>query len=245
MTTKYAEDLFEAIHSLNIVDSVSVVNKCREEGNWAVLLEVSQAVALDPLFGNSGHFTTSMSCTDVGGVTGAGLTMRDFPDGSTMVLKAYSSKVGGGSLITKFHAFEKPIADFIYNMVGECGVTTGRKRDLGWFDGPAVRHAISLTGAKVSINCMDVIAELPSGSSSIAVCFAYKNKYTNSVTYDWPYNLYDYDPLYVFLDIRDKEKNEIIRDYILLIEKVIGQKITSYGVGPSRNDFRMREEAFR
>lgn len=244
MTDDYAKELFEAINSINVVDSVDVVSKCRAEGNWAVLLEVSQAVCLDRLFGNGGHFVTSSSCTDMGGAVGAGLTYHDFPDGSTMVLKAYGSKVGGGPYITKFSEDEMHIDKFIDEMVGEHGVTTGRKRGLGWFDGPAVRHSIALTGADICINCMDVIAELPKVTPYVKVCFAYKNIYTGEITYNWPYILSDYRPLYLTMTLTGKTKSQIIRDYILLVEAVIGKKISGYGVGPSREGYRGRTEAF-
>ena len=240
MTDKYAKELWEAIKKINIVSSEAVIENCRQEGKWACLLEVSQAVCLDPLFGNGGHFTTSTPCTNIGGAVGAGLTLRDFPDGSIMVLKAYGSKVGGGPFITKFSEEEKMIGDFIYDMVGERGVTTGRKRELGWFDGPAVRHSISITGAeKICINCMDVVAELSKVTDKIKICFAYKNIETGEITYDWPYNLSEWEPLYEEMTLEKKPKKNV-KNYIKLIEKVIGQKIYGYGVGPSRNDFRKR-----
>ena len=115
---------------------------------------------------------------------------------------------------------------------------------MGWFDGPAVRHSIALTGADICINCMDVIAELPKVTQCVKVCFAYKNIYTNEITYDWPYALADYKPLYTTMTITNKSKAQIIRDYILLIEEVIGKKISGYGVGPSREGYRTREDAF-
>ena len=245
MTREYATKLWEAINKLHIVNSMEVIANCRNEGNWAVLLEVSQAVCLDPLFGNGGHFTTSTPCTDLGGIMGSGLTGYDFPDGTTMVIKAYGSKVGGGPYITKFTSEEEEIGQFIDDMVGEHGVTTGRKRDLGWFDGPAVRHSIALTGADICVNCMDVIAKLLEVTDKIKVCFAYANSYTLEVTYDWPYHLEDYIPLYVELPIKGKSEEQIIAEYIQLIEAVIGQKIEGYGVGPSREDYRIREEAFK
>ena len=241
---EYAEELWDAIQKLDVVDSVELISYCRTARNWAVLLEVSQAVLLDPLFGNGGHFCTSMTCTDIGGAAFAGLTMHDFSDGSNLILKAYGSKVGGGPYITKFTPEEQNIADFIDDMVGEHGVTTGRKRDLGWFDAPAVRHSINLTGADICVNCMDVIAALPAVTDHVKVCFAYKNKITDEVTYNWPYHLDDYEPLYVSLPINDKTEVQIIAEYILLIEMLIGRKIKGYGVGPSREDYRNREAAF-
>ena len=240
----YVKELWDAIHQLKIVDSVEVIQRCRIEENWAVLLEVSQAVGLDPLFGNGGHYCTSTPCTDVGGIAGTGLTTVDFNEGTTLMCKAYTSKVGGGPFVVKFKENEMIIDEFIDNMVGEHGVTTGRKRDLGWFDGPLVRHSIALTGAKVSVNCMDVIAALKDITDTVKICYAYKNKRTGEVTYSWPYFLDDYSPLYLSLSIKGKSDKQIIREYILMIEKVIGQKICEFGVGPGREDYRNRDEAF-
>ena len=242
LTDEYTEKLWSAINQLNIVESNSVIYQCRNEGNWAVLLEVSQAVCLDNLFGNGGHFVTPMSCTNTAAAAGIGLTMHDFPDGEIMVLKAYSSKVGGGPFITKFTEDEVAIGTLIDNIVGEHGVTTGRKRDLGWFDGPAVRNSIMLTGCKrIAVNCMDVIAELPKVTDTIKVCYAYQHKETGEVTYGWPYHLDQYNPLYITMDIKYKRKPQIIEDYLILLEAIIGHKINIYGTGPSREDLIYRK----
>ena len=236
MTEEYAVEVLNAINNINIVDSQKVIAKCRKEKKWAVLLEVSQAVCLDPLFGNSGHFTTSTPCTDIGAAAFAGLTMYDFPDGSYMVLKAYGSKVGGGPYITQFTEEESNIANFIYDMVGERGVTTGRKRSLGWFDGPAVRHSIQLTGAEICINCIDVMEELAKVTDTFKICYAYRNKITGEIEYDWPYHIADYEPLYLKVPIAGKSKQEVCDIYIETIEKVIGKRVKYIGVGPSNED---------
>ena len=241
---EYVEELWQAIHQLKIVDSVEVTNRCRQDGDWAVILEVSQAVGLDPLFGNGGHFCTSTPCTDVGGIAGCGLTIHDFPEGTFLMCKAYTSKVGGGPFIVKFTEAEKTIDTLIHEIVGEKGVTTGRNRDLGWFDGPLVRRAIALTGGKICINCMDVIAELSQVTNHVKVCYAYRHKKTGEITYEWPYHLADYEPLFITMDISQMSKEEIIRNYILLLESVLGQKIHQYGVGPKREDFLPRRAAF-
>lgn len=245
MSREYATKLYDAIHKLNIVDSSKIVSSCRydSENNWAVLLEVSQAMCLDQLYGNGGHFVTSSPCSDIGAAAFAGLTFDDFSDGSTMILKAYSSKVGGGPFITKFEPNEAHIADYIYSTVGECGVTTGRKRDLGWFDGPAVRASLHRTGAwNICLNCMDVLGQIP--SSEAKICFAYRNKTTGQITYDWPYFLSDYEPLYETIPVgwdcfklRDKSKlNELAWNYIHRVEEIIGANITCIGTGGSCED---------
>lgn len=241
LNEKYVKALWEAINTVNVVRGEEIIANCREDMKWAPLLEISQGVGLDWLFGNGGHYVTSASCTDTGGIVGSGLTRYDFPDGSTMVCKAYGSKVGGGPFITIFTPEEEKIRDYIHKKVGETGVTTGRKRDLGWFDGPAIRYAIKLTGADICINCMDVIAKLHEVTDVLKVCFAYKNIFTGEVTYGWPYHLQYWSPLYLELPIAGKSEEQIMSDYINLIETVIGQRIVGYGVGPSRGDYRERK----
>ncbi len=260
----YCRELWDAILKLNIVNSVKVIQQCRAEGNWAVLLEVSQAIGLDPLFGNGGHFCTSTPCTDVGGIYGSGLTKDDFPDGTFLMAKAYTSKVGGGPFPTKFKPDEMHLDKFIDDIVGEHGVTTGRKRDLGWFDGVMARYAISLTGGKFAINCMDVVAAMNSVTDNLKICFAYRNKKNGTMIrtasefaeifkdrdeYDWQYDLEEYEPLYVKLPIKGKTEKQIIREYITFLEFIIygfnPGKIVRYGTGPSREDYKEREEAFK
>ena len=87
---------------------------------------------------------------------------------------------------------------------------------------------------------MDVIASLPKVTETVKVCYAYKNKFTGGTTYSWPYDLSEWEPLYAEMTISDKEPEEIIADYIDLIQLIIGHKITGYGVGPTRKDYRER-----
>ena len=241
----YLSSIMAAIKQLNVVDSVALINKLRSEGDWAVILEVSQAVGLDPLFGNGCHLVTSTPTTFPGAVWGSGLTFGDFSDGCTIITKSYTSKVGGGALLTQFTLEEALIEQKIRAMTGgEKGVTTGRLRNLGWPDAVLVRVSISLNDPEIVVNCMDVIGELPQVTDQIKLCFAYKNIHTGEVTYDWPYNIYDYMPLYVTLPIAGKESDQVIREYILLLEAVLGRKITRFGVGPGRGQYHPRNYAF-
>lgn len=243
ITPEYAKQLFDAVCRLNVVNSQKLFAKCRNEKNWAVLLEVSQAVGLDPYWGRDTHFVTSTSCTNVGAAAGAGLTYEDFPSGSFMILKAYASQVGSGPFITMLNDDEKAIADFIYDLVGECGVTTGRKRNLGWFDAVAVRMAVSKTGTyNLCINCMDVLGKIPGGKAKI--CYAYQNKVTGVEEYDYPTFHEDYEPLYEEIpcswDI-DNVKNledlpESVFKFIEKIEELTGARVKYIGTGPSSED---------
>lgn len=235
-TDEYINELWDALHQLTTVNSSTLYAKCRRQGFWSLLLETSQAPGLDPLFGNGGHYTTSTPCTDIGSAYCAGLTMNDFPDGSYIICKAYTSKVGSGPFITKFTQDEQKIADYIYDMVGETGVTTGRKRDLGWFDGPAVRHAISLSSNPiVCMNCMDVIAKLAAVTDEIKVCYAYRHKESGRLEYDWPYFLDQYEPMYKVLSIKEMGAGQLYKEFIDLVEDVLQYPVSYYGVGPESN----------
>lgn len=93
-----------------------------------------------------------------------------------------TTKSGVGPFITKLKE-ESYIAKFIYDLVGEWGVTTGRRRDLGWIDVNAIRAAVNAIGCRhICMNCMDVIGLIPGGKAKL--CYAYKHKETGEITYN-------------------------------------------------------------
>jgi len=255
---KYVELLYDAIQKLNIVESMPIIQMTRDRG-WAVVLEVSQAFGLDCLFGNEGNFVTSTHTTVVGALADAGLTPADLTDGTILVSKAYASKVGGGPFVTGFTYAkdegsedvnarnnakeEQAIADYIYEHNGERGVTTGRVRNLGWFDCVAVKAAIQRNGSRLlAINCMDTIGEIPGGVAKI--CVAYRNKYTGEVTTFWPDKQSEYEPIYEKIqtgwDISNVTSFEDIPysvwRFIAHIEYYSGAFVKYIGTGGSNED---------
>lgn len=253
-TEEYCQELVNAVMQITLVNSQTLYQNCREEGNWGVILEVSQGMSLDPRWGNSGHFTTSTPCSDIGAVDNARLTMKDFPEGSYMVLKAYSSKVGAGPYPTKFLTMQDfrdgntedvlsaqeggKWDEYIRSIVPERGVTTGRKRDLGYFDAVAVRMAIQTTGCiNLCINCMDVLGTFPGGITKI--CYAYQHKETKQVEYVMPYHLDEYEPLYMKVPCnwgKSKDPRDMC-SFIKAVEDVTGGHVAYVGVGPSDLDY--------
>lgn len=197
INSEYCTQVLEAVHNLKIVNSNVIFQKCIREG-WAGLLELSQAYGLDMIHGNCGHFVTSTHTTIPGALADVGLAERDIPNGSVIIAKAYASKVGAGPFVTKFSnndSVEAMVAKYIYDVNGERGVTTGRIRDLGWFDCIAVSEALRKNGTKIlAINCMDTIGQIPSGYAKI--CIGYKNKATGDLISYWPYNQDEYAPVY-------------------------------------------------
>ena len=201
----YVQKLYDAVQELNIVDSMPIIQKTKDEG-WALVLEVSQAFCLDSVFGNCGKFVTSTHTTVAGALADAGLVPEDLTEGALLIAKGYASKVGSGPFMTKFGqlingihekwiAMENLIAQFIYNSNGERGVTTKRLRDLGWFDCVAVRAAIQRNGSrKLAVNCMDTLGCIPGNTAKI--CISYRNKSTGGKTVFWPYFQNNFEPVY-------------------------------------------------
>lgn len=241
---KYCKEVYEAVNDLNVVNSSVIFQNCKREG-WAGVLEISQAFGLDMIHGNGGHYVTSTHTTIPGALADAGLTEQDIPDGGVIITKAYASKVGSGPFITKFKdcGNEKKIAQYIYDNNGEKGVTTGRRRDLGWFDCVAVGEALRKNGTKyLAINCMDTLGCIP--GSIAKICVAYKHKKTGvQITY-WPYNHNEYVPVYKNLAAAWNIKHATSErklplnawEYIATIEFYTGGKVKYIGTGASNRD---------
>ncbi|MBP3708003.1 MAG: adenylosuccinate synthetase [Clostridia bacterium] len=199
----YMQSLYTAVQELNVVNSSEIIRYTKLHG-WAVVLEVSQAFGLDSIFGNGGHMVTSTHTTVAGAMADAGLGLNDLTEGVILIAKGYASKVGGGHFVTKFdqnNLYEFEIDNFIHDVNGECGVTTGRRRLLGWFDCVCVREAILRNGAnhKLAINCMDTIGMIP--GSMAKICIAYRHKETGEIAPNWPFFQDEYEPIYKELKV--------------------------------------------
>lgn len=262
--TAYMQQLLDAVQKLNVVESMPIIQRTRDLG-WACVLEVSQAFGLDALFGNEGKFVTSTHTTVVGAMADAGITPADLTDGTILVAKAYASKVGGGPFVTGFTykenigsengpvrknaIVEHLVAEHIYETNGEKGVTTGRLRNLGWFDCVAIKAAIQRNGSRyLAINCMDTMGKVP--GKEIKLCTAYRNKYTGEKTTFWPYMQSDYEPVYETLSVGwgtcisaasafgdEVVVSEGLWRYIAHIEYYTGGIVKYVGTGPTNLDY--------
>lgn len=242
ITIDYCNEILEAIKSLKVVCSTVIFQKCIKDG-WAGLLELSQAFCLDMIHGNTGHFVTSTHTTVPGALADVGLSEKDIPNGSIIIAKAYASKVGAGPFVTKFEESDAEIAKYIYDTNGERGVTTGRIRDLGWFDCIAVAEALRKNGTKtLAVNCMDTIGTIPGGTAKI--CAAYKHKKTGKEIAYWPYHQEDYEPVYLEIPTSwnikhcTDEKNLPLEvwNFVANIEFFTGGKVKYIGTGGGDKD---------
>lgn len=134
-----------------------------------VLFEGAQGTLLDLDHGTY-PFVSSSSPTAGGAATGAGIgpTLLDRVVG---VVKAYSTRVGEGPFPTELMGEE---CSLLREGRGrEYGVTTGRPRRCGWFDGVVARHSVRVNGVdSVALTKLDVLDSF----ETIKICTAYRHR---------------------------------------------------------------------
>jgi len=112
-------------------------------------------------------FVTSSHCTSGAVATGLHIPPRAL-DRTLVVLKAYTTRVGGGPLPTELLDAQ---GEHLRARGNEYGTSTGRPRRTGWFDAAVARTAVELSGADaVAITKLDVLDEL----ETIPVCVGYR-----------------------------------------------------------------------
>ena len=134
--------------------------------NKRVLLEVAQGTLLDIDHG-SYPYVTSSSPSIGGACTGLGLNPQAIK-GVLGVFKAYSTRVGSGPMPSEITDDE---AEEIREKAQEFGVTTGRARRIGWFDGVAAKYSQLINGfTGIVLTRLDILDEF----DSVKVCVGYE-----------------------------------------------------------------------
>jgi adenylosuccinate synthase len=135
------------------------------EANQKVLYEGAQGALLDIDHGTF-PFVTSSNSSGVGVSAGSGIPPR-WINRVIGVVKAYSTRVGGGPFPTEL---DDDMGQRIRDLGNEYGTTTGRPRRCGWFDAVAVRYTARLSGVDaLSVMMLDVLSQLP----EVRICVAY------------------------------------------------------------------------
>ncbi len=112
-------------------------------------------------------FVTSSTCTSAGLAAGLQISPRAL-DGSLVVLKAYTTRVGSGPFPTEL---KDATGEFLRARGNEYGTSTGRPRRTGWFDAVVARTSVALSGAEaIAITKLDVLDDL----DEIPVCVGYR-----------------------------------------------------------------------
>ena len=219
-----------------VADTSLLLNRALDEDK-VVLLEGGQGTLLDVDHGTY-PFVTSSNPTSGGACAGSGIGPTKIT-GVIGILKAYTTRVGSGPFPTEL--FDED-GDELRRIGGEVGVTTGRNRRCGWFDGPIARYATRVNGlTDIFLTKLDVLT----GWDKIPVCVAYD--IDGQRTEELPMTQTDFHhakPIYEYLpgwkeDISGAKSLEDLpanaRSYVKFLEEQSGTQISAIGVGQDRD----------
>ena len=113
----------------------TTASRCSSKGAQGSLLDVDHGTY---------PFVTSSNPTAGGASTGTGVPPTAL-DGVLGIVKAYTTRVGGGPFPGELAGAE---GEHLRQRGNEFGTVTGRPRRCGWFDAVAVRYAVRLNGAR-------------------------------------------------------------------------------------------------
>ncbi|QDU13556.1 Adenylosuccinate synthetase [Gimesia maris] len=226
----YAEQLKD-----HVVDtSTYLLNAVAEKKK--ILFEGAQGSLLDIDHGTFPYVTSSNS-SGCGIHNGSGVSER-YIDKMIGVVKAYTTRVGGGPFVTELH---DEIGQRIRDVGNEYGTVTGRPRRCGWFDAVATRYGANISGVDcIAVMLLDVL----SGLDELKICEAYD--INGKQVIDFPSHILDLEeskPVYRTIagwkeDITGVRKMEDLPEnaiaYIKAIEEIIGKPVEIVSVGPDR-----------
>ncbi|TRX98776.1 hypothetical protein FHL15_000118 [Xylaria flabelliformis] len=142
-----------------VVDAVEYM-KVAQEQKRSILIEV-----LDLDYG-SYPFVTSSNCSVGGCIQGLAISPFNIKD-IIGVVKAYTTRVGGGPFPTEEHG---EIGTKLQDIGGEIGVSTGRRRRCGWLDLVVLKHSAAVNYyTTLNLTKLDVLDTFP----TIRVAVAY------------------------------------------------------------------------
>ncbi len=206
------------------------------ESNKRILFEGAQGALLDIDHGTF-PFVTSSNSSGVGVPSGSGVPGR-WVNKVLGVVKAYSTRVGGGPFPTEQ---ENEVGHHLRERGNEYGTVTRRPRRCGWFDAVAVRYTARLSGVDaVAVMLLDVLSKLP----EIKICTAYEiggkrvTQFPSHVD-----DLRNAKPVFESLPGWDEEITECrqiaelpenARRYLNRLSEIIGRPVQVVSVGPER-----------
>lgn len=245
------DDIFETYYEFGqqikhyVTDTSVILNDALDHGKH-VLFEGAQGVMLDIDQGTYPFVTSSNPVA--GGVTiGSGVGPSKI-NKVVGVCKAYTSRVGDGPFPTEL--FDE-VGNQIREVGREYGTTTGRPRRVGWFDTVVMRHSKRVSGiTNLSLNSIDVLT----GLKTVKICTAYDLD-GKTITH-YPASLKELErckPIYEELpgweeditavrDIADLPENA--RNYVHRVSELVGVKISTFSVGPDREQTNVLESVW-
>ncbi|HDF8078382.1 TPA: adenylosuccinate synthase [Vibrio parahaemolyticus] len=201
-----------------------------------LLFEAQLGAGRDLVYGEY-PWTTSSNVVSMYAGIGSGLPALR-PERVIAVAKAFSSSVGTGTLIT---AMEEQ--DAFRELAGEFGATTGRPRDMGYFDAVATKNGVELQAAtEIALTKVDCLT----GLNDLKICVGYEGDHSENPI--WPQTA-ALAPIYEKMeswseDITGCRKFEELpvaaQKYVLRIEELMGVPVKMVSVGPGREQMIMR-----
>lgn len=233
----------EAIRPM-VTDTTRYLHQAEKEGK-TMLMEGQLGTLRDPDHGIY-PYTTSSSPLAGFACVGAGFDPHALKD-VYCVTKAYSSAVGAGPFVVRLQGDEAEELRRRGGDAGEYGATTGRPRDVGWFDAVATRYGVMVQGGTEAVlTNLDVLGYL----DEIPVCVAYETA-DGQIIRDFPSTpvLLACKPVLEKLPgwktdirgIRDyNELPEACKAYVDFVEKACGVPIRMVSNGPKREEMLYR-----
>ena len=226
-----------------VTDTALLLSRALDEGK-TVVFEGGQATMLDVDHGTY-PFVTSSNATAGGASTGAGVAPWRL-DRVAGIIKAYTTRVGSGPFPTELH---DDSGEWLRQRGGEFGTTTGRPRRCGWFDVPIARYTTRINGVTdYVLTKLDVLT----GLEQIPVCVAYDVDGTRWDEVPWSQSDFHHatpilenfpgwnEDISGAREFTDLPPNA--QDYVLALEKMMGQRISVIGVGPGRDQVIVRHD---
>ena len=219
----------------HVADTTDYLLNALEAGK-RVLFEGAQGALLDVDHGTF-PFVTSSNSSGVGISSGSGVPGRYF-NRIIGVIKAYSTRVGGGPFPTEQ---DNETGQHLRDLGNEYGTVTRRPRRCGWFDAVAVRYTARLSGVDcLSVMLLDVLSQLP----EIKICTAYEiDGRQVSVFPSHVEELAKARPVYETLPGWQQEISTVRRHadlpanaqkYLARLGELIGRPVQIVSVGPDR-----------
>jgi adenylosuccinate synthase len=215
------------------------------EAGRPVLFEGAQGALLDIDHGTFPYVTSSNS-SGVGVASGSGVPGR-WINRVIGVVKAYSTRVGGGPLPTEQ---DNPTGEHLRQRGREYGTVTQRPRRCGWFDAVAARYTARLSGVdELAVMLLDVLG----GLDELRICTAYE--IAGKRVEQFPSHIDDLRqavPIYETLPGWPEELTEVrheadlpvaARRYVDRIGELLGRPVTIISVGPDRDQTIFRNTA--
>ena len=228
-----------------IKDTGVLVYQSLKKGD-RVLFEGAQGSLLDVDLGTYPYVTSSHP-TSGGFTSGTGIGAGVIQE-VLGITKAYTTRVGKGPFVTEE---DNETGNKIREIGHEYGVTTGRPRRCGWFDGVVVRYSARINGMTgMALMLLDVLGDF----DTLKLCYQYDH--LGKAIDNFPARLEiigECKPIYKELpgwkcDISHCRKYEELpveaKAYIKEIETITGVPVKIVSVGPRRDQTIIREQIF-